>query len=112
MYARPMRPGAWLVAACPLSCATALVASVILLAPSDVSAQERSGRSFVTSEILDPFPRASRRDLPQLTEILVEIIDPFEDAPRAADTRTSTEILDPFRARRAILCEILDPWAS
>ncbi|MBN8612912.1 MAG: hypothetical protein J0L92_20140 [Deltaproteobacteria bacterium] len=101
-----MRLGAWLVAV------LGLVASAILLVPSGASAQERTARSSVRSELLDPFPRAGRHDLPQITEMVVEIIDPFEGTPHAVDTRTRTEILDPFRTSIAILSEILDPWAS
>ncbi len=101
-----MQPRAWLIAV------LGLVASVILLAPTEVAAQERSTRRGVRSELLDPFPRAGRPELPPITEMIVEIIDPFEGAPRAAETTMRTEIVDPFRAGAAILSEILDPWAS
>lgn len=101
-----MRPGAWLVAV------LGLVASVLVLAPSSASAQDRARGGGVRSELLDPFPRAGRHELPAITEMMVEIIDPFEGTPRAPETRARTEIVDPFRTAVAIVSEILDPWAS
>ncbi|MBX7191582.1 MAG: hypothetical protein K1X94_05975 [Sandaracinaceae bacterium] len=91
-----------------------------LLGAGSAAAQERSSAT-ARSEIIDPFPRATRAAA-AITEIVVELIDPFEGAPprataaRSASGRASaaaahTEIVDPFRTGVAAASEILDPWA-
>lgn len=86
----------------------------VLLAGLGTAEAQDHATAACRSELIDPVPAATGagRARRAMTEILVEIIDPFEGSPPAAPRSTTTEIVDPFRAGRIIMSEILDPWAS
>ena len=99
-FARPDAPRG-------LAALTGVLLSSTLL-PAGAPAQDAAVRSRAgtyLAEIVDPFESRPA------TPAAVEIIDPFVSAPRVI-VRATSEILDPFRAVREAMPELLDPWSS